>query len=191
LRDEHWELVLNNTEEFMNTTFALDPYGKVWVLRWSYSFTETPSYTLGYFEEETQVWKWQDVPSLYTEDIFVGDIAVDNNGRVWVSGNNSGGNFVQVLSWSENSLNLVENYNEENSNTDDFYELSFTKSGQIWTMNNGVFWMDTTTELPKPLPNWALEAEKLLGQYGGWVILIFAILIYGSFLWEMKIKPKE
>ena len=188
LKDDRWQLLLNNSEERINTTFAVDPQGNVWALRWSY-YSDAPTYALGYFDERLQVWKWQYVPSLYTDHTYINDIAIDQSRRVWISGNYGGDDFMQVVSWSENGLSLIEEYDEENSDLRMTDNLIVTKSGKLWSTPGYLYWLDTTADLPKPLPDWVIEAETLLSQYGGWAILIFAIVVVSSLILETRNNP--
>lgn len=188
LQDERWQLLFNNTEETINTTFDVDPQGKVWALRWSY-YSDPPIYALGYFDEKPQVWKWQYVPSLYTDSTYINDIAIDQSLRVWISGNYDGDEFLQVISWSENSINLIEEYNESNSALRMIDNLIVTKSGKLWSTRGYLYSLNTTADLPKPLPDWVIDAETLLSHYGSWVIIFFGILLVSSVILEIKNNP--
>lgn len=144
---------------------------------------------VGLFDEATGAWTWADLKLAQPDRVpeYFRNIDIDFYGRIWVSGSyerlsekDYSSDFIEVLDWTDNGVQLVAEYTEKNSNVEDAEFFIMTKE-RIWISARHLYWIDSEN-IPSPLPAWIawLDYDSNFGWYFLFIIALIPLAIIGT-----------
>lgn len=182
----NWQKITERpTTDQLVWDYCQDFNGRIWAIT---KDKNTQQVRVGFLDEVSGRWTWADL-KLAQPDLelkYFRSMEVDFHGRIWILGAYEPLNekdysldFVEVLEWTDNGVQLIAEYTEKNSNIENADFFIMTKE-QIWISARHLYWIDGGN-IPSPLPSgvaW-LDYDSSFGWYLLSMIALIPLIIIG------------